>query len=130
MVPFGEAPYNHVRIPKSEISTLEVVHVRSEYDVSISLPEGTTSDPSPDVITGVTEWAGEWRQAPICVGWDWGVIAGQIIVFHPAGIRTNVRIAMDDGSLASPMLTRIHLFEWIESLPWRQAIVDLMSRAR
>lgn len=130
MIPPGPTSYNHVRVPRSEIAALEITHVRSEYDASIALHEGMSADPRADVTTGVTEWAGEWHDAPISVAWDWGVIAGQIIVIHPDGIRTNVRIVRDDGSLASEMLTRIYLFEWIESLSWRQAIVDLMSRDR
>lgn len=130
MIPPGGTAYNHVRVPRSEIAALDIAHVRSEYDASIALREGMSGDPSVDVTTGVTEWAGEWHDAPISVGWDWGVIAGQISVIHPDGIRTNVRIVRDDGSLASEMLTRIYLLEWLESLPWRQAILELLSRAR
>lgn len=129
MVLPGEAPHNYVRLPRSELSTIHVVHVASEIDLSIGLLEGVVADPALDVITGVTEWAGEWQGVPLSVGWDWGVIAGEIIAFHPAGIRTNVRLVLDDGSLASAMLTRVYLVEWIENLPWREtAIAQLIPR--
>lgn len=130
MAPPDEAPENCARVPKPELATIEVVHLASEIDLSIALPDGVASDLCADAITGFTEWVGEWRGGPISVGWDWGVIAGEIIVLHPAEIRTNVRLVMDDGSLASAMLTRVHLLVWIETLPWRAAITELVRHPR
>lgn len=113
-------------VPRSELPLISLFHLASDIDMSIALPHGAASDAAADVITGFTEWAGEWRDTQISVGWDWGVIAGQIIVLHPAEMRTNVLI-MDDGTFASAMLTRVHLLSWIETLPWRAPIAELLK---
>lgn len=130
MAPPGEAPDHFARVRRPELGTISVVHLASGIDMSIAVPAGVETGPAAGIVTGFTEWAGDWRGTPITVGWDWGVIAGQIIVLNPAEIRTNVRLVMDDGSLASAMLTRVHLLPWIESLPWRATIMELVQRSK
>lgn len=45
----------------------------------------------------------------------------------PAEIRSNVQVTAEDGAVVSPMLTRAYLFEWIETLSWREiAVHDLL----
>lgn len=121
-----EARDSRERVPRSGLPLIQVFHLASEIDMSIALPLGVT-DATADVVTGFTEWVGRWRDAQISVGWDWGVMAGEIIVLHPAEIRTNVQLVMEDGSYASAMLTRVHLLSWIETLPWSTPIFQLVQ---
>jgi hypothetical protein len=121
-----EEPDWYVRIPKAELPKVQLEHLSSAIDLSIGIPPGFAPAAS-DVLTGYTEWAGSWRGRDISVGWDWALLAGVIVVLSPATIRTNVRVIMEDGLLAPSMLTRIVLFEWIETLPWRDpAVVELL----
>jgi hypothetical protein len=126
MVPPDEVPDRYVRIAKAELPKVHLEHLASAVDLSIAIPHGLAPRTN-DVLTGYTEWAGKWNRHDVSVGWDWAVLAGVIVVLTPATIRTNVQVIMDDGMPAPPMLTRILLFEWLETLPWREpAITELL----
>jgi hypothetical protein len=117
-------PDGYVRIPSSVLPAVQLRHLMSERDPTIAVPGELSAQPS---LTGYTEWVGTWNDSTITVGWDWGVVQGVIVVLDPAEIRTNIRLVFEDRQTASRALARIHLHEWIESLPWRQiAIADLL----
>jgi hypothetical protein len=129
VAPAGNASDSSVRVPRAALASVRVFHIASAIDPAIA-PPGKVASSSSDEITGYTEWAGEWNGARICIGWDWGVIAGAIIVLHPAQIRSNLQVVMENGDTTSALLTRVYLLEWIEALPWREAaIVELIRSA-
>jgi hypothetical protein len=79
-----------------------------------------------NALAGYTEWCGHWRDVEFSVGWDWALVSDVIVVLAPATIRTNVLLLLDSGFAAPPMLTRVYLLEWMETQPWRDAIVKLL----
>jgi len=112
----------YVRIPTQALATVELRHLVSERDSTIAVPAG----PQP-AITGYTEWVGVWSDSSVTVGWDWGVLQGVIVVIDPAEIRTNILLVREDQRAEPRDLAKIHLLEWIESMPWREtAIEDLL----
>jgi hypothetical protein len=116
-----------VRIATSELYAVELSHLTSEKDSSIAAPPGASKVA---VITGFTEWVGSWRAEIVSVGWDWGVVNGIVVLLSQNEIRTNIQlISPDDRQPVAPMIAQIHLFHWIESLPWREiATNDLLHR--
>jgi hypothetical protein len=79
-----------------------------------------------NATTGYTEWCAQWCDIEFSVGWDWALLSDVIVVLAPATIRTNVLLVQDSGLVAPPMLTRVYLFEWIETRPWRDVILKLL----
>jgi hypothetical protein len=118
----------YVKIPESELSQLRIHHSRSAIDMSIALPEQLAAA-SDRVLSGYTEWVGEWQGAQVSIGWDWGCLQGQILFLNRTEIRTNVQLLAADGSAQSAMLTRVQLHEWLESLSWRDGAVRDLVRA-
>jgi hypothetical protein len=116
----------YVPIPKSDLAQLRIHHVRSAIDMSIAVPEELAAACG-RVLSGYTEWVGEWQGAQVSIGWDWGCVQGQIVFLNPTEIRTNIQLLAADGSVQSALLTRMQLHEWLESLPWRDgAVLDLV----
>lgn len=117
----------HVRIAEADLPGLRIRHLTSEVDPSIAVPERLLGF-APEVITGYTEWVGTFGGAQVSLGWDWGSFRGDIFLLSPAEIRTNIQLVAEDGSAESPMLCRMHLARWLESVPWREtAVVDLVQ---
>jgi hypothetical protein len=115
----------YVRIPTSALRTVQLRHFVSEIDPTIGIVAGAAADTT---ITGITEWVGVWNEMTVSVGWDWGVLQGVVVLLNPNEFRTNILLIGADGRPESPAIARIHLLDWIESLPWRQdAISDLLS---
>jgi hypothetical protein len=104
---------------------VQLRHLVSEKDRSIAVPAGM---PVGTVITGITEWVGSWRNETVSVGWDWGVVDGIVVLLSQKEIRTNIQLVSQDQSPVSPAIAQIHLFHWIESLPWREVAVDELLR--
>jgi hypothetical protein len=52
------------------------------------------------------------------------VVEGMVVVLNPAEIRTNISLVAADSRVEPLGRTRIHLLEWIESLPWRTTAID------
>lgn len=114
----------YVRVPTSELPTIQLRHLMSEKDLSITGPDGFAAT----VITGITEWVGSWRNETISVGWDWGVVDGVVVMLTHNEIRTNIQLISESRRPESPTIGKIHLFHWIETLPWREvAINDLLT---
>jgi hypothetical protein len=115
----------YVRIPTSALSGVQLRHLVSEKDSSIAVPGGI---PAGTVITGITEWVGSWRTETVSVGWDWGVVDGLVVLLSQKEIRTNIQLVSQDQGPVSAAIAQIHLFHWIESLPWRELAVDELLR--
>jgi hypothetical protein len=126
----GRTPEAYVRMRRTELPQLRIHHLTSAIDQSIALPEGLAAAPA-EVISGHTEWVGTWHGAQVSIGWDWAFVDDTIIFLHPIEIRTNLQLIAPDDLAESPILTRVHLHEWLESLPWREgAIQDLVRGQR
>jgi hypothetical protein len=129
MPPSEENPDGRVRIPKSTLLRIQLHHVNSAVDMSTAVPAGfgpTGLGPTAlgDLVTGYTQWAGTWQYEPICVDWDWGFIRNVMVFLNPSHIRTNIMLVTANG-LAEPLpLAHIYMYEWVESLPWRQVAFD------
>jgi hypothetical protein len=122
----GKRSDRYVRIPTSALSTLQLRHLVSERDSSVAVPPGAAASTA---LTGITEWVGSWRSETVSVGWDWGVVDGIVVVLSQQEIRTNIQLISPDERPVPPAMAQIHLFHWIESLPWREvAMSDLLPR--
>jgi hypothetical protein len=120
----GTSSDGYVRIPIAALRGIELRHLVSEVDPTIGVVDGVSANTT---ITGITEWVGSWDNMTVSVGWDWGILQGVVIPLNPNEIRTNILLIGADGRAPAPAVARIHLLDWIESLPWRQdAIYELL----
>jgi len=117
----GTGSDRYVRIPTSELAFAQLRHLTSERDNSIAVPQAA---PGGTPITGITEWVGTWRSQTVSVGWDWGIVDGLVVLLSQNEIRTNIQLISADGQPVQPCVAQIHLFHWIESLPWREVAVN------
>ena len=118
----------YVRIPETALPNLHLEHVTSAIDMSIALPE--QFDAAPDaMISGYTEWVGNWTGAGVTVGWDWGFVNAQVVLLNVAEIRSNIQLLDPNGVPQSSGICRTFLAKHLESLPWRDgAIRALIQR--
>ncbi len=115
----------YVRIPTSALATVQLRHLISEKDLTIAVLGGPAAGAT---ITGITEWVGSWQDTTVSVGWDWGVVDEVVVLLNPNEIRTNIRLVSAEGRVEPQAVARIHLLQWIESMPWQQvAIADLLA---
>lgn len=115
-----------VRIPVTALSQLRIEHQFSALDATIAV--GDDHAAAADLVTGYTEWVGSWDGAQVSLGWDWARVNGRIVALNPAEIRTNIQLIAADGSPHSPILTRMYLHEWLETLSWRVACASELTR--
>jgi Domain of unknown function (DUF4902) len=122
-------PYEYVQIAESDLPRIQLRHLSSAIDPSISLPESLAE--ISDVLTGYTEWTGRWQAQGLTIGWDWAFSNERILLIHAGEIRSNIQVIGKDGAPASAMQTRQSLAAWIETLPWRDdAVSQLVQRNR
>jgi uncharacterized protein DUF4902 len=122
-------PYEYVQIARSELPGIQLKHLSSAIDPSISLPAALAD--VLDVLTGYTEWIGRWQERGLTMGWDWAFANERILLIHEDEIRSNIQLIGQDGLPASAMQTRRELANWIETLPWRDdAVSQLIQRNR
>ncbi len=125
------APDDYVRLPQSALPTLQIHHAASALDLSIGTSKNIGPLAADNEITGYTEWIGAWRDRKISVSWDWCVVRDVIVVLDPTEIRTNIQLIGDRGCIESPLVSRIHILEWIEILPWREvSITNIIAQFR
>lgn len=80
------------------------------------------------MLTGYTQWAATWQALEVYVRWNWGISQDLLFVLNPAGIKANIQLLDDTGRVESFLLSRAHLFEWIEALSWRDTLRVALSR--
>jgi hypothetical protein len=115
-----------VRIPVTELPQLQIQHQFSALDLSIAVPDKLTE--GGEVLTGYTEWVGSWDGVQVSLGWDWACVKGDIVALDPSEIRTNIQLIGTDGCVQSPVVTRMYLYAWLETVPWRiGTLVDLAN---
>jgi hypothetical protein len=117
----GASADRYVRIPTDALPTVTLRHLMSERDPTIAAPEDLSASLT---ITGFTEWVGTWGNDVISVGWDWGVVDGIVVLLSQKEIRTNICLVAQDQSPVPAAVAQIHLFHWIESIPWRESAVN------
>lgn len=97
-------------------------HVRSIVDVSERF---SYAEALADItITGRTSWAAVAPNGAVTLGWRWGLLRNLLFVLDPHRIQTNVRLLDARGSEPTASLARIHLLEYLETLPWRPLVRD------
>jgi hypothetical protein len=116
----------YVDIAETDLQRVQLEHLASAIDMSISLPEALVA--SGDVITGYTEWIGRWQHRGLSIGWDWAFVNKGILLIHAEAIRSNIRIIGTDGVPATAAHMRAHLAAWLETLPWRDGAVSQLVR--
>jgi hypothetical protein len=122
-------PYEYVQIAELDLPRIQLKHLSSAIDPSISLPESLVE--LLDTLTGYTEWTGQWQERSLTIGWDWAFANERILLIHADEIRSNIQVIGKDGVPASATQTRKHLATWIETLAWRDdAVSQLIQRNR
>jgi hypothetical protein len=122
-------PYEYVQIAENDLPKIQLKHLSSAIDTSISLPESLAE--LLEVLTGYTEWIGRWQERCLTIGWDWAFANERILLIHADEIRSNIQVLGSDGTPASAAQTRLQLAAWIETLPWRDdAVTQLIQRNR
>jgi hypothetical protein len=111
----------YVRIPETELQDLRIQHLTSAVDMSIAIAE-TLAEASPHVITGYTEWTGEWYAAAVSLALDWGLIHGEVLLINLPEMRTNIQLVSQDGQARSPLLCRLRLAQYLETVAWQDVI--------
>jgi hypothetical protein len=118
----------YVRIPEAALPNLQLEHMTSAIDVSIALPE-QFDDAADSMISGYTEWVGNWTGAGVTIGWDWGFFNAQVVLLNVAEIRSNIQLLDPNGMPQSSGICRTFLASYLERLPWRDgAIRALIQR--
>jgi hypothetical protein len=115
-----------VPVTARELPQLRISHLDSEFDESILVADDLASA-ADEMTTGYTEWTGIWRGAEVTIGWDWGLLCGQMRLLNPREIRTNIQVLADDGTPESPVVTRIYLHRWLETVPWAAAVARCVA---
>lgn len=117
-----------VRIRRSELATVSLQHVASGIDLSLAATEWSGTPAQTGILAGYTEWRATWHALEVSVSWSWGSSQALLFVLNPAGIKANIQLLDDAGNVESFLLSRAHLLEWIEALPWRDTLRDLIAR--
>jgi Domain of unknown function (DUF4902) len=109
----------YVQILEPELARLRVHHLTSAVDMSIGMP-AHLADESAQTVCGYTEWVGCWHRAEASLGWDWGLVRGDIVLLNAAEIRTNIHVISAEGVPLSQEDSRARLAEWLDTFDWRQ----------
>jgi hypothetical protein len=122
-------PGGYVQLGEVDLSSIQLQHLTSAIDMSISLPEGLAA--STGVITGYTEWIGRWKDRSLSIGWDWAFADEVLSLIHVNEIRSNLQLVCEKGVPLSAAQCRLRLASWLETLPWRDgAVRELVHRNR
>jgi hypothetical protein len=108
-------------VPRPALATLQWRHLRTVIDPALAAAPSAPSPSQPGPLAGFTEWSAPWSTTQAYVSWKWAVLRGTLIVLDPAALRTNIMIT-EDGRPVAHAHNILHLFEWIETLPWRPAV--------
>jgi len=109
----GTQARGYIQISVTQLPDVDLRHLTSAIDTSISLPETLTS--SRHVISGYTEWTASLNGHELSIGWDWAFTNAEVTLIHADEIRTNVQLIEEEP----PRLRRranIWLFGLIRSL--------------
>ena len=118
-----------VRMRRSELAAVCLQHIVSGIDLSLAMTESSGAAPAhAGVLAGYTHWGGTWRDLDVYVRWNWGISRTLLFVLNPAAIKANIQLLDDGGCTESFLLSRAHLLEWIETLPWKDEVRDIIAR--
>lgn len=121
-----------VRIRRSELAAVCLQHVASGIDLSVAATGsgGAGAPVQAGLLAGYTQWGATWQALQVYVRWNWGISQNLLFVLNPAAIKANIQLLDDTGSVESFLLSRAHLFECIEALPWRDTLRDVIPQLR
>ncbi len=105
-------------------------HAASGIDLSLAGTGSSDAPPQAGLLAGYTQWGATWQALQVYVRWNWGISQNLLFVLNPAAIKANIQLLDDAGSVESFLLSRAHLFEWIEVLPWRDTLRDVIPQLR
>lgn len=112
-------------VPGAALRSLALQHVRTVIDPSVAV---MPADPhAPGTLAGYTGWAAPWGTTQAWVSWRWAQWRGTLIVLTPAALSTNI-VVMEGGGALAPVLGNLHIFERIETLPWREVVGRVIAR--
>jgi len=95
-------------------------------DRSLIVAPSAASAADSGALAGHTEWSASWQATEVYVSWQWAVLRETLIVFDPAALRTNILIT-EDGRGVGRVHNIAHIFEWIETLPWRLVVGQFIA---
>lgn len=105
-------------------------HRASGIDLSLAATGSSGTHAQTGILAGYTQWRALWRTHDVRVCWNWGRSQSVLFVLNPAGIRANIQLLDDAGNVESFLLSRAYLLEWIEALPWRDTLQELIAQRR
>lgn len=116
-----------VFLSRSELEAICLRHIASGVDLSLAFPARIGGTPAIGALAGYTEWGATRESEQLCVCWSWGVLQSSLVVLNPGALKANIQLM--EGSVVVPLLlNRVYLYEWIESLPWRETVREVVSR--
>ncbi len=105
-------------------------HIASGIDLSVAATGSGGAAVQAGLLAGYTQWEATWQALQVYVRWNWGISQNLLFVLNPAAIKANIQLLDDAGSVESFLLSRAHLFEWIEALPWRDTLREVIPQLR
>jgi hypothetical protein len=110
----------------AELAAVRLQHIGSAIDVSLAVVEWGVAAPSTGAVAGYTAWGATRERVKLHACWDWAVVRGSLVVLNPAALRTNIRL-LDGVTAMAFLLSQAHIFEWIESMPWRDKVDEIVG---
>ena len=114
-----------VFLSRADLEPFVLHHIASGLDSSLTVPEGSHAEPPSDAVAGFTEWGARRRGLELYVCWNWAVLQSSLMVLNPAALRANIQL-MEGAAAVPALLNRAYLHEWIESLPWRDKVKEVV----
>jgi hypothetical protein len=115
-----------VEVPGSALGALCLCHLRTVIDPSLVVAPTAASPSAAGTLAGYTEWSARWRATEVYVSWKWAVLRETLIVLDPAALRTNILVT-EEGRAVAPFQNIAYIFEWIETMPWRFAVGEVIA---
>jgi hypothetical protein len=117
----------YVRVPSHALSEIEFEHLYSEQDAAV-LDDAAPGHGTRTRWAGSTEWQGVGSSAAVSLAWDWVVLTdGEVRVLSAVVPRTNVQVIDRKGYDLPESDAVPHLLDLIESLPWRDRVLQALQ---
>lgn len=110
-----------LRLSSDILTRLPWRHRRTAVDQSLALAPAVTAFSELYTLSGYTEWRARMFVWPVFVKWRWAKMGDLLIALNPEMLTTNMFISGNEH-IVSRARNAAHLFEWIETLPWRPEV--------
>jgi hypothetical protein len=81
----------------------------------------------PPIVTGSTLWGGTADSAAVEIRWRWAGMREALFVLQPERIETNLVLLSSAGCPEPQQRALVQIFDFVETLPWRAAIHELLQ---